>query len=147
MSLENIFRTHLFLLQPWFTNWWEDQRTWSLNTLGEDDTLWCVKTIFLLYFFEGGDLKIQLSWSLKGINIGWHLCNRNLMIHPSQIYRTPNYIIKRKLSYSTRPPCSRTSNTSPPEPLQQPLRWPPRQPTLSTLLPLLLLPQASRTSG
>ena len=51
-------------------NWSEDQKTWSLNTFQEDDTSWCVKTVFLLYFFEGGDLKVQLSLSLKGVNIG-----------------------------------------------------------------------------
>ena len=25
---------------------------------------------FLMCFFEGGDLKAQLSWNLKGVNIG-----------------------------------------------------------------------------
>ena len=28
---------------------------------------------FSMYFFEGGDLKIQLSWSLKGVNVGMTL--------------------------------------------------------------------------
>ena len=37
---------------------------------GEDDTLPCVKTVFLLHLFEGRYLKIQLSSSLKGVNIG-----------------------------------------------------------------------------
>ena len=32
-----------------------------------------MKTFFLLHFFEGGDLKIQLPLSLKGVNIGMTL--------------------------------------------------------------------------
>ena len=42
------------------------------------------------------------------------------MIHPSQICRAPSLIIKRKHSYSTRPPRSRSSSTSSPKP---PQRW------------------------
>ena len=54
---------------------------------------------------------------------------------------------KEKHSYSTRAPRSRSSSTSCPDPPQHPQRWPPRQPTLSTLLSPPLPPQASRTSG
>ena len=38
--------------------WWTDKKTRELETyilFGEDDTLWCVKTVFLLYLFECGD--------------------------------------------------------------------------------------------
>ena len=34
------------------------------------------ETVFLLYLFEGGDLKVQLSWNLKGVNIGMTLTDR-----------------------------------------------------------------------
>ena len=54
-----------------------------------------------------------------------------LMTKPLQFYRTPSLIIKIKPSYHTRIPRSRGSQTLSPESPQKPLRWPPRQPTLS----------------
>ena len=55
--------------------WRSDEKIRQLEAwilFGEDYTL-CVKIVFLLYFFEGEDLKIQLSWKLKGVNIGMAL--------------------------------------------------------------------------
>ena len=54
---------------------------------------------------------------------------------------------KRKHPYSTRTPKSRSSSISSPDPPQQLPRWPPRQPTLSTLLSPPLIPQISGTIG
>ena len=54
---------------------------------------------------------------------------------------------QKEHSYSTRTPKPRRSSTSFPDPPQQLPRWLLRQPTLSTLLLPLLLPQVSRTSG
>ena len=54
-------------------NWWEDQRTWTLNTFWRRWHFVMHNNCFPVCFFEGGDLKVSLSWSLKGVNIGMTL--------------------------------------------------------------------------
>ena len=57
-------------------NWWEDQRTWSLNTFWRRWHFVMCENCFPICFFEVGDLKVQLSWSLKGVNLEMTLIRR-----------------------------------------------------------------------
>ena len=57
-------------------NWWEDQRTWSLNTLWRRWHFVMCENCFPMCFFEVGDLKVQLSWSLEGVNMEMTLFRR-----------------------------------------------------------------------
>ena len=76
--------------------------------------------LWLFVIVTGSSLQDPLGYPLFNIPF------RDLLKYPLLFYRTPSSIVKRKPSYNTRMPRSRSSRTLSPEPQQQPLRWPSR---------------------
>ena len=68
-------------------NWWEDQRTSSLNTFWRRWHFVMCENCFPMHFFEDGDTPINAHWvvwvwgiyiAFKGHICGWHICGSSM---------------------------------------------------------------------